>query len=64
MTLPDWLQWMTETNPITHFIILNKGLLLKDLPPALIFRRVWPMALTAMFTLAVGAWMFRRKTGS
>lgn len=62
--MPDWLQWLTETNPITHFIILCKGLFLKDIPPGVIFRHTWPMALIAMFTLSAGAWLFRRKTGS
>ena len=62
--MPDWLQWLTETNPITHFIILSKGLFLKDIPPEVIFRHTWPMALIAVFTLSAGAWLFRRKTGS
>lgn len=62
--MPDWLQWLTGGNPIAHFIILCKGLFLKDIPPEVIFRHTWPMALIAMFTLSAGAWLFRRKTGS
>jgi len=62
--MPDWLQWFTETNPIAHFIILSKGLFLKDIPLEVIFCYTLPLALIAVFTLSAGAWLFRRKTGS
>jgi ABC-2 type transport system permease protein len=60
--MPDWLQWVAQTNPITHFIIICKGVFLKDVPPEVIVDHTWPMLLIAAFTLSAGAWMFRRRT--
>lgn len=59
--MPDWLQWLTQTNPITHFIIICKGVFLKDVPAAVVFRHTWPMALIALATLSLGTWLFRRR---
>lgn len=59
--MPDWLQWLTETNPITHFIIICKGVFLKDLPAEVILAHTWPMALIALATLSGGTWLFRRR---
>tara|TARA_R110002110_G_scaffold181205_1_gene387375 strand:+ start:4107 stop:5213 length:1107 start_codon:yes stop_codon:yes gene_type:complete len=59
--MPDWLQWLTETNPITHFIVICKGVFLKDVPAAVIFDHTWPMILIATVTLSAGAWLFRRR---
>ncbi len=59
--MPEWLQWLTETNPITHFIIICKGAFLKELPADVILRHTWPMALIAVVTLSAGAWLFRHR---
>ena len=59
--MPDWLQWLTETNPITHFIIICKGIFLKDVPTELVVRHTWPMGLIAVATLSAGTWLFRRR---
>ncbi|MFP4004270.1 MAG: ABC transporter permease [Alphaproteobacteria bacterium] len=61
--MPDWLQWLTQTNPITHFIIICKGVFLKDVPASVILHHTWPMALIAAATLSAGAWLFRRRVG-
>lgn len=59
--MPDWLQWLTQTNPITHFIIICKGVFLKEVPHSVIIHHTWPMALIALTTLSAGAWLFRRR---
>ena len=59
--MPNWLQQLTETNPITHFIIICRGLFLKQAPAAVILDHIWPMILIAAVTLTAGAWLFRRK---
>lgn len=60
--MPDWLQLLTETDPITHFIAICKGVFLKDVPVEVIFRHTWPMALIALVTLSGGTWLFRRRS--
>lgn len=59
--MPDWLQWVAETDPMMHFIFICKGLFLKDIPGAVIIRHTWPMVLIAGMTLSAGAWLFRRR---
>ncbi len=34
--MPDWLQWVTLANPIRYFIVIVKGIFLKDLPVSII----------------------------
>jgi drug efflux transport system permease protein len=59
--MPDWLQVLSETNPIMHFIMICKGVFLKDVPASYILAHTWPMALIAIFTLSSGAWLFRKR---
>ena len=59
--MPDFLQWVAETNPIRHFIVICKAVFLKDAPLSVVFQHSWPMALIAVVTLSSGAWLFRRR---
>ena len=59
--MPDWLQLVTQTNPITHFIVICKGIFLKDLPASDIWAHTWPMIVIAIATLSIGTWLFNRR---
>lgn len=59
--MPDWLQTATLVNPMRHFLVLLWGLFLKDLPAALVWQSLWPMAAVAAVTLAGAAWLFNRR---
>jgi len=59
--MPDWLQVATEANPIRYFLVITKGIFLKDMPAALVFANIWPMAAIAAVTLTAATWLFRRK---
>ena len=59
--MPDWLQVLSETNPIMHFIVISKAVYMKDAPAELFFHHTWPMAVIAVVTLTAGAWLFRRR---
>ena len=59
--MPDWLQIATEINPIRYFLVVSKGIFLKDMPAALVFANTWPMAMIAAATLAAATWLFRRR---
>lgn len=60
--MPDWLQTATLANPIMHFVIISKGLFLKDLPVDVVIAHLWPLALIASLTLSAATWLFRYKT--
>ena len=59
--MPDWLQVATDVNPVRYFLVVTKGLFLKDMPAALVFDQIWPMAIIAAATLTAATWQFRRR---
>ena len=59
--MPDWLQTATRANPIRYYIVIVKGLFLKDLPPQLVFDNIWPMALIGLVTLSAATLLFRHR---
>ncbi|MCB2056020.1 MAG: ABC transporter permease [Geminicoccaceae bacterium] len=60
--MPPWLQTVTLANPLRHFLVVVKGIFLKDLPAAEALSNTWPLALIALATLTTAAWLFRSKT--
>ena len=61
--MPRWLQYVDWLNPLRHFIVIVKGVFLKDLSLAALFPSLWPLVVIATLTLAAADWMFRRRTG-
>jgi ABC-2 type transport system permease protein len=59
--MPRWLQFVAEGNPLKHFMIIIKGVFLKDMPPALVAENTWPILLIALFTLGCASWLFRSR---
>ncbi len=43
--MPQWAQWLGEVLPLTHFLRIVRGILLKGNGVAEIFPNVWPIAL-------------------
>jgi ABC-2 type transport system permease protein len=50
--MPEWAQWLGEGLPLTHFLRIVRGILLKGNGLAELWPELWPMAL---FLLAAGA---------
>jgi ABC-2 type transport system permease protein len=59
--MPAWLHPITAINPLTHFMVIMRGVFLRDMPVWLVAQRIWPMALIAAVTLSAAAWLFRRR---
>ncbi len=59
--MPDWLQLITEANPLRHFLVIVRGVFLKDMPPIDIAENIVPLIIIATFTLSVAAWLFRQR---
>ena len=59
--MPDWLQPLAGINPLTHMLVIVRGVFLRDMPFWLVADRIWPMAVMALLTITAAAWMFRRK---
>ncbi|HEY0331644.1 MAG TPA: ABC transporter permease [Rhodopseudomonas sp.] len=59
--MPDWLQPIAQINPLTHILVVIRGVFLRDMAFGLVAERLWPMAAIAVVTISAAAWMFRRK---
>jgi ABC-2 type transport system permease protein len=58
--MPGWAQWIGELLPLTHFLRMARGILLKGNGWADIAPEVWPLLLFMAVVLAVGLKRFRR----
>jgi ABC-2 type transport system permease protein len=59
--MPDWMQWITLANPVRYFMVIVKGVFLKDIPASVVFENLWPMAVIALVTLSAATWLFRKR---
>lgn len=58
--MPVWAQYIGEILPLTHFLRIVRGILLKGNELGDIFLEILPIALFALFVLAVGLKRFRQ----
>lgn len=61
--MPVWLQQFAMLNPLKYFLIIVRGICLKDISTLTIFNNTWPMLLIAFVTLSIAAWFFRKQLG-
>lgn len=59
--MPVWLQPVTYANPLRYFLVIVKGVFLKDIPAAEVLHETIPLAIIAVVTLSVAAWLFRQR---
>jgi len=57
--MPPWAQWVGEALPLTHFLRIVRGVLLKGNGVAQIASDAWPIALFMFVVIAVGLRSFR-----
>jgi ABC-2 type transport system permease protein len=58
--MPVWAQWIGTCLPITHFLRIVRGILLKGNGVRDILPEVWPMALFVVFAMTVGVKRYRQ----
>ena len=61
--MPQWLQTITWINPLRHFIVIVKGVFLKDMGLAAVLSNVWPLIVIAAVTLTIADVAFRKRIG-
>lgn len=59
--MPSWLQPVTYLIPLRYFLIIAKGLFLKDTTAQIVWQNIWPMALISVVTLSISCWFFKRR---
>jgi ABC-2 type transport system permease protein len=58
--MPDWAQSIGEVLPLTHFLRIVRGILLKGNGPLEIWPEVWPLLLFALVAWTVAILRYRR----
>ena len=61
--MPPWLQTLTWVNPLRHFIVIVKGIYLKDMNAAAVLSNIWPLIVIATLTLTIANIAFRKRIG-
>jgi ABC-2 type transport system permease protein len=59
--MPPWLEFLDKANPLRYFLVIVKGIFLKDMPLSIVFSNIWPMVIIAIFTLTGADWFFRKR---
>ncbi len=58
--MPQWAQYVGSVLPLTHFLRLVRGILLKGNGPAEALSNVWPIALFLVVVLTIGMKRYRQ----
>ncbi len=58
--MPDWAQWLGNLLPLTHFLVLVRGVMLKGNSLVELWPHVWPIAAFMLAVIAVGLALYRR----
>lgn len=61
--MPTWLQPITSLNPVKHFAIISRGILLKGSGVKVLYPELLALAVIALVMVSVSAWHFRKQLG-
>jgi drug efflux transport system permease protein len=59
--MPAWLQPVTAINPIKHFAIIARSIMLKGSGVDVLYRNLLALALIALVMISLSAWHFRKQ---
>jgi ABC-2 type transport system permease protein len=58
---PFFFQCLSWIDPLSHFIVIVKGIFLKGFGIGQVWPNLWPLLLISVFTISTAYWMFRRR---
>ena len=58
--MPQWAQWIGNLLPLTHFLRLVRGIMLKGSGVVELWPEVWPILLFLAAAIAVGLAVYRK----
>jgi len=58
--MPEWAQWLGSALPLTHFLQLVRGIMLKGNGFADLWPQMWPIALFMLVVIAIGLRFYKR----
>ena len=59
--MPEWAQWLTQVNPIAHFVHLMRAVLLKGAGPADVARQLAILAASGVVVLAMAVRQYSKR---
>ena len=61
--MPTWLQPVTSLNPVKHFAIISRGILLKGSGVDVLYPQLLALTAIALVMVSISAWRFRKQLG-
>jgi ABC-2 type transport system permease protein len=61
--MPTWLQPVTAINPVKHFAIISRGILLKGSGVDVLYPQLLALTAIALVMVSISAWRFRKQLG-
>ena len=61
--MPVWAQWIGEVLPLTHFLRIIRGVMLKGNVPYEVWPNLWPIAAFMLAAMALAMLRYRRTGG-
>jgi ABC-2 type transport system permease protein len=58
--MPEWAQWLGSILPLTHFLQLVRGIMLKGNELALLWPHIWPIIAFMFGAIGIGLLVYRR----
>ena len=58
--MPEWAQWIGNVLPLTHFLLLVRGILLKGNGIDVLWPHIWPILAFMLAVIVIGLRFYRR----
>jgi ABC-2 type transport system permease protein len=58
--MPEWAQWLASALPLTHFLVLVRGIMLKGTGVGELWPQVWPILAFMLAVILLGLRFYRR----
>jgi ABC-2 type transport system permease protein len=58
--MPDWAQWLGSLLPLTHFLLLVRGIMLKGNTLGDLLPQIWPILLFMVVVIGIGLRFYKR----
>ncbi|MGH8706472.1 MAG: ABC transporter permease [Burkholderiales bacterium] len=58
--MPEWAQWLGSLLPLTHFLLLVRGIMLKGNHLHELWPQIWPILVFMLVVIGIGLGLYRR----
>ena len=58
--MPEWAQWLASVLPLTHFLVLVRGIMLKGNELHELWPQIWPIAAFMLVVILIGLRFYKR----